>query len=129
MLIPAKNWINNIGLNVASYILNHVRNTGWDDSPSWGPRTGYFDYNCASIWFEIDGILSSYKPISGRTLRLRFHRFEEDVEEKYGIGTHSNDKTGAEGEDIHLTVSLCLKWFDHRATLDDNPNAEQMRGE
>ena len=60
-------------------------------------------------------------------MRIRFKKFEIDVESKYGILNHSNDQTGAEGEDIPSTVSLCLKWLDYRNTHDNSPNAEPVR--
>ena len=65
--------------------------------------------------------------VTGRVLRLRFKHFEDAVEAKYGKHSHSNDKTGAEDEDVPAAVSLCLKWFDYKATFDNTPSAKSTR--
>ena len=127
IIIPTKDWLNNVGLRVVNYILNHAQNIGWGESLIKGKRTNFFDDNADETWFEKNGILSSYRMVTGRVLRLRFKHFEDAVEAKYGKHSHSNDKTGAEDEDVPAAVSLCLKWFDYKATFDNTPSAKNMR--
>ena len=41
IVIPTKDWLNNVGLRVVNYILNHAQNIGWGESLVRGKRRDF----------------------------------------------------------------------------------------